>query len=166
MKKIVAALASLGVAYFIFASLPSVGPEKQVRAMLGNLAKEASFATQIPQIEALGKSKTMSQRFSEESSFEILLDGARELRLESRKRIREHLLILFKRFDSFSVEFKKIRFQRVEKREAEVILEAYALGSLMGVDGQFFEAHKLSVALEKDDSWLITSVRHLENLRE
>jgi len=109
----------------------------------------------------------LSRFFTEKVAFQITFDQFDEVRIASRKEMRQKVMLAKTQLKSFECKFTDLKFTSV--RKSEVVLEATAsfLGSMPGAKGQFFDMHRVRLVFEKDSRrWLISQVRHLKNLRD
>ena len=140
--------------------------EEQIRLRLTLLAVQASFGdVELHPLEKVGEARKLTAFFTDPLSLQVVLEGEREVFIESRKELEQRFLAAQSYLGKLEVAFSDVDV-RMQRDTAQVEGTVNALGAASGTTDQFLEIHRVRISLLKEDGeWLIRSVEHLENLR-
>ncbi len=158
----------LVLALFLFKHL-GADEEARIASRLEKLQTLASIQVPENRLQALGSSTEIGKFFAEDlslslsSSFEN--EETREYIISGKQEFTQKLVGL--RVQASKLEIKlDIEEIEIDGNSANIKVKAAALGSISGVEGEFFDLHLVEIQMVKtSENWIIKSVKHLENLR-
>ncbi len=149
---------------FAFLISCSKNEEKQVLSRLETLLRQVEIDEQLGKLELLALSKKVKNYFCDPLELELPEEYGDILNVESDK-IPTHFLKIRGSLEVLELSIKDPEV-RVDGLLAEVSLDLSALGAMPRVDGKFFEMHRVSLELRKNNGkWKICKAAHIDNLR-
>ena len=144
--------------------------EARITKRLENLQTLASLEVPENRLQALASATEIGKFFAEDISLSLTSslenEETREYRISGKQELTQRLAAL--RLQASKLEIKlDVDEIEIEGDLATIKVKAAALGSLPGVEGEFFDLHLVEIKMiESSDDWIIKSVKHLENLRD
>ena len=148
----------------MYAVVGRTSDEDQIREKFAKATELASFTKLPPLVEQLQQSKELAEFFTPTIHVRSEAFGE-EHEFTGKEQFRQRIQAGRAMLSSLEARVRDFQFTIKDDR-ADVEATVSILGSMPGVEGQFFEEHRVRMGLVDDGGWHLQSVEHLKNLRE
>ena len=142
------------------------GEEDRILEQLEQIRTLAEVNAPESGIEQIAKAKQIGRMFDEQTFYDLTHAGYGMTEIGNRQDLVQRIIRGRTRLSSLELTLLQPQVH-IEGDNAQVQVQASALGSIRGEPGQFLEIHLIEVLLRKEEgAWLVTGARQLRDERK
>jgi hypothetical protein len=142
------------------------GDEDRIMEQLEQIRTLTEIDAPESVIEQIAKAKQIGRMFDEQTFYDLTHAGYGMTEIDNRQDLVQRIIRGRSRLSSLELTLQQPQVH-IEGDNAQVQVQASALGSIRGEPGQFLEIHLIEVLLRKEEgAWLVTGARQLRDERK